>query len=513
MRLSLVKTSCCIAGFLCIGLPAGAEQYAFTGARAVGMAGANAASVTDTSAQWHNPAAFGFMNQETNRVDNNGLSEKHFGWDMLGVGAGYTMTKDMGRYLDILGDIDFDDFDSGNLSSDPENVSSLLKLGGALYGVSENGNALYADFTAGSSFRFGHFGLGVRMFGEAAAWVNELDTVNLGLSQTNAAALVSDINAAANSESFDGTTYAYGILTPEQQNALLANLNDINAVKYLDFKLSQLAADGTLNQADIDNAFKLLTNVTANINGSGTLSSNRTTVVGRGFSVIEIPLSYGHAINDNLSLGITAKGMYGSVRGTKVWIFNENNVDDAVENVQDSEDTLTFGLDLGALYRISNFQFALVGHNLNRPVFNGFTDTITLKDAGGNILATEDITVPDVKIDPQVTLGAAFIPTKRLTLEADFDLLETGTLLNGYDIQRLSFGGELDLGLAALRLGAYRNIAASWEDWVATAGVGANIFGVRLDVAGAYSLGDNAEYDGEEIPTVARLYASLSFDY
>lgn len=513
MRLSLVKTGCCIAGFLCIGLSAGAEQYAFTGARAVGMAGANAASVTDTSAQWHNPAAFGFMNQETNAADNNGLSEKHFGWDMLGVGAGYTMTKDMGRYLDIIGDIDFDDFNSGTLGSDPENVSSLLKLGGALYGINENGNALYADFTAGSSFRFGHFGLGIRIFGEAAAWVQELDTVNLGLDQADAAALVSDINNAAASESFNSATYNYGILTPEQQTALLADLNnDANAVKYLDFKLSQLAADGTLSQADIDNAVKLLE--TVDINGSGTLSSNLTSVVGRGFSVIEIPLSYGRAINDNLSLGITAKGMYGSVRGTKVWVFNENNVDDVVENVQDSyEDTLTFGLDLGALYRISNFQFALVGHNLNSPVFNGFTDTVTIKDAGGNILSTNAITVPDVTIDPQVTLGAAFIPFKRLTLEADFDLLETGTLLNGYDIQRLSFGGELDFGLAALRLGAYRNIAASWEDWVATAGLGANIFGVRLDVAGAYSLGENAEYDGEEIPTVARLYASLSFDY
>ena len=58
------------------------------------------------------------------------------------------------------------------------------------------------------------------------------------------------------------------------------------------------------------------------------------------------------------------------------------------------------------------FQFALVGHNLNRPTFDGYTDTISLN---GNPVQVQ---VPEVKVDPQVTLGLAFVPSRRLTLEA-----------------------------------------------------------------------------------------------
>ncbi|MEN7972889.1 MAG: hypothetical protein ABFR47_03545, partial [Verrucomicrobiota bacterium] len=48
---------------------AAAEQFAFVGARAMGMGGANASSAHDATAQWHNPAVFGFMSQKTNEVD------------------------------------------------------------------------------------------------------------------------------------------------------------------------------------------------------------------------------------------------------------------------------------------------------------------------------------------------------------------------------------------------------------------------------------------------------------
>jgi len=55
--------------------------------------------------------------------------------------------------------------------------------------------------------------------------------------------------------------------------------------------------------------------------------------------------------------------------------------------------------------------------------------------------------------------------------------------------------------------------AAAETNEVATAGLGIIVLGVRVDVGGAYSLGDKAEYDGNDIPTVARLHAGFSLDY
>jgi hypothetical protein len=487
-----------------------AEEFAFVGARANGMGGANAASTRDATAQFLNPAAFGFFGRSEwkgNAADNGNLSDQGFSWEILGIGAGFTMTEDMGRYLDILANIDFSTFDQGTLSAAEKNVDSLLTMA-AVLGSLTPGDALYADVSAGTSVQIGHFGVGVRMFGEAAAWT-QADRDNLSLdSFPNVAALVTEIQNAANNASFtwDGSYR----LSDEQRASLASALGNIStsddAIKFLDSKLGDLQASGKLDGSEIAKAVDLFNNLVPTA-GSGVIGSNQTAVVGNGFALVEIPISYGWAMNENLSFGITAKAMYGTVLGTKLWIFNENN-DQILENISDNyESSMNFGLDLGALYRIPKFQFALVGHNLNSPTFSGFTETVPLN---GN---PQQVTIPDVEIDPQVTFGAAFMPTKRITLESNLDLLEIGTLLNDYNIQRLSVGGEFDMSLLALRLGAYKNLAEDWQDWVATAGVGLDLFGFRIDVGGAYSLGESVDYRGTAIPAEARLYASLGLDF
>ena len=206
--------------------------------------------------------------------------------------------------------------------------------------------------------------------------------------------------------------------------------------------------------------------------------------------------------------------MYGAVTGTKVRFADGDAFEDSMDNLEENtKASLNFGLDLGVLYRMKMLQFAAVAHNINAPKFDGFTDEIQITDGSGNPVGDPiPITVPDYTIDPQITLGAAFIPSQRFMVEASYDLLETGTLLENYNIQRVSFGAELDLWLVALRLGMYNNLAADWQDWIATAGVGLNLWAVRLDIGGAYSIGENAEYEGTEIPEEARVYAALSME-
>jgi hypothetical protein len=615
-----------------------AERYSFVGHRAQGMGGANAASVNDGSAQWHNPAAFGFFmrqpdpvqgsvtnsitnttvvvdyvavtnyvaevdsvdtnalvetesagtnvvaaddalvdtnavvesetgdtnavpavqstddllaamdsaNSSTNftveyvavtneqldvaqeivpaeviperaRADNANLQKNVFGWNLFGLGVGYTMTDEMPEYVTQIGLIDFEAFDGGGLVATVEGVESMLAMGSTLYGLGSNpDNAFYVDVNAGMNFRIGHVGVGIRSFGEVAGFVDSLDTVNLGIQQTEAE-FITAINDAASLDGFIPGSWIYQSIMPGDLN-ISTNTGGADAEAYIDYQLTQMRGDGSMNQQMVNDSVFMVNQITysqdPNNPASTSIENNTSTVTARGFGLFEVPVSYGYAFNDNLSIGITAKGMYGTVTGTKVRFNDGDALDNAMDLLEENtEASFNFGLDLGVLYRMKMLQFAAVAHNINAPKFDGFTDTIEIRNDAGILVDTVPVVIPDYTIDPQVTLGAAFIPSERLVLEMSYELLETGTLLDNYDIQRIAFGGELDLWLLALRLGAYNNLAADWQDWVATGGVGLNLWAVRLDVGGAYSIGENAEYEGSEIPEEARLYAAISIEF
>ncbi len=612
-----IKSAWLVVGLAAVVQHAVAEQYSFVGHRAQGMGGANAATVNDSSAQWHNPAAFGFFNRaadevpglQTNvvsnlviqveqssvtnevpadvvemvmvtnevpmevvetgtngvavtntvmeaqvaersvtnaavdyqvvmlsvtnrhyeykdvvvevmteperaRADNMKLHENNWGWNIIGLGAGYTMTEDMPEYVNMIGRIDYDSFDSDGLDGTPEGVESVILITSALSGLAGNpDNAFYVDTTAGMSFRLGSWGIGARMFGEVAGFVDYLDRDNMGL-DISVTDYVADINAAAARDGFVAADWDY-------KSIAAGDLADIAAVdgdaeKYIDYKLTKLKQEGVLTGANIDDAVDLFNDFTYDVPTTATNSyeNNKTTVTARGFGLFEVPVSFGYAFNDNLSVGITAKGMYGTVTGTKVQATNEDSFDAAVDHLEENtEASFNFGLDLGVLYRMDMLQFACVAHNINAPKFKGFTDEIEIENEDGDVIDSVSIHVPDYTMDPQITLGAAFVPSKRFMVEMSYDLLETGTLMENYNIQRLSFGTEIDFWLLALRLGAYNNLAADWQDWIATGGLGINLWAMRFDVGGAYSIGENAEYEGSEIPEEARLYAALSMEF
>ncbi len=498
VRKSRIPISFAIFALLLLAAsPAAAFDSFLVGPRAMGMGGANIASVNNTTAQYYNPAAFGFFGrrgQDENRLssDNNDLGRKSWGVEVNAAG-GYRLHNEFGTYLDDLADFERADLTDGiDSQSDLEN---LIKLVGNLSGLDDPGNAITADANAGVGIRFRHFGIGARAYFQASGRVLDVDTQNLGLTDGLG---TRDLNVEINNTTITGNDGQTLLLNSNQQQLLINAGLDSNAIQKIDF----LARQEGLKQENLSETVDLLAQLTEQtIQGTGgSLEENTTTVLLRGFALAEVPLSYGYAINDHWSVGGNVKLMRGRVYGNQIIVFEEDSGDILAETDEMYKETNTFGVDAGIMGRYRYVNFGLVGRNLNSPEFDGFT-----MNGGAD--------VEDVKLEPQFAGGIAFIPTTTLTLEADLDLTENETTLKGYDTRNLSFGLEWDaFRFLALRAGAYKNLAEDDIGWVYTAGLGLNLWAVRLDVAGAFS-SENEEFDGDEIPAETRLAAQLSVDF
>ena len=343
------------------------------------------------------------------------------------------------------------------------------------------------DATGGFSVRIKQFGLGVRMYSQVSGRLQSLDLANLGLGS------IDDLNTQLSGITPPGSG---SVLTSAQQTQLTnAGISAGNVTT-----LDQLAAQAGVTSAQTQLLVDTLVGVAAASNGSGgTLSSNTSSLRLYGASIMEIPLSFGWAFNENISVGGNLKAMIGRVYGTDVLVFDDN-VADALKNADNNyRQTVTWGVDLGAMVRVKMLNLGLTARNLNTPTFDGPTVGV--------------VRYPNYEIKPSATFGAAFIPLEWITLAADVDLTRNSTVISTYESQMLRLGAEFNLlHFLALRAGYSTNLAEDDIGGLVHAGIGINLWAVRFDVAGAMSL-EKTTYDGNTVPREARVGLQLAVDF
>lgn len=490
--------------------------------RSAAMGGAGVACSTDANAQYYNPAAFGFFSKQPTvaaekteaplsglttegevepqlldaakeaeeKPQLSGLANKDWGLD-VNVGGGARIHGEIGDYLQTLADVDYTALSTNGIQTE-EDIRDLLKIAKSLSGVDDAGNAFSTQGAANVAARVGHVGVGVYGMAQASGRVLNIDTANLGIG-LDAATLSADIETANTTVVLDGV---YVVFTTSQYDQLLAAGLSPAAIDILD----NLAATEGVTADQVAQLTDILVEV-ASSTGTGTLSANSTTLIAEGFGVVEVPVTYGYAVNDNISIGGNIKYMKGRVYGTSVRVFDDNNTE-VLDNIDSNyQETSTFGIDLGIMGRQGMFQYGLVVRNLNSPKFDGFTDTLT------------GYVIDDVKIKPQAAAGIALVPFETLTLALDLDLTANETSRPDYKTQFIRGGLEWDtFKILALRVGAYSNLDDSDIGLVYTAGIGLNLWAARLDVAGAYA-DKKINFEGEEVPTEVNVMARLAVDF
>ena len=491
-----------------------ALESPIVGPRALGMGGVGVACTDDYVAQYYNPAAFGFFTDGNadgtpSKSDNNDLQRKDWG---MGVDAtvGARMVGNLGTYLNDILKIDVAKIENMGQSGsvDAQTLQDVTTALAALSSFNPEKDAVLVDVNAGFGMRIGHFGLGVRSYGQAVGKVQDLDTQHIGIKLPPGESVADQINKVVVPVSTTPGTYTPTKLTSAQQTTLqniLINNGQATAaeaqeaVNKIDYSLAQANIDPALIDGVISEFNQLVaSSVVSNLQ----VGNNNTKLHMVGLGIVEIPVTYGYAFDEHWSIGGSLKYMLGRVYGLDVPLFNTNG-DDFSKYLSDSQSSYrqssNVGVDLSVMARFPMLQAGVTGRNLNNPSFKGPT--------------VNGVQFEDQHVSPSATAGVAFIPIREFTIAADMDLTRSDSQLAGRQFQRLAGGVECDVfDFLALRLGVSKNLAVTTDPTLYSAGVGLNLWVMRIDAAAQMSR-ETVTYDGTKYPQEARASLALATDW
>lgn len=477
----------------------------------LGIGGAGVARTYDAYAPYWNPAGLAFSDKSfTSRVD---------------VSVGLKVNDGLADNVDRLSDMKFDNFSKISGTSSPQDVTDTVKAITILNDIKEKKGTLAVNGNAVFGFQINHVAFGA--FGTIEGFAQpEPDTVNILPQQDNTniqvtpAEFAAPTIGAAPSTQFFGADTGPTSLRGQINSALTSSgFTATEANGLINATDAQMTGSGMSPQQVASTLISMATTFTAPPPSDPTkapiLDNNTTSVLTRSLAYIEFPLSYGHAFNlgsfGTLGLGATAKVIAGRVYQSQTYLMKSGSTvtssDITKELTKNFKDSTSFGFDLGALWRYSDwFNVGIVAKNLNTPEF----DAPDVKNKKGDVLVGSG---GKVKLKPQVRLGVSLDPYKWLTLAADLDLTENETVVAAEGFKNRTVGGGFEwhgLSWFKLRGGMYSNLADGGIGPTATAGLTFGTKWFNMDIDGAYSL-DTAIYKEKNYPQEARVQAQFNF--
>ncbi len=493
-----------------LSVPVVAQGVEFQTPGALGMGGAGVARNNGSLTSYWNPAGGAF------NVAPFALS--------AGFGVGVKASDGLAENVDRFSKITFANVENFNTATaNADNVGDFVKTLSIINDINaRQGNMAVAGFAPISltSKRFS-FGL----FGTMEGYVQPIAD-NINILPNNAVAAGTTIKTLDLSNALGATNYSDpGYFSLADRTTL------INAIKASDGTLTQTQA-ATLADAigtKLQNSgipattvLSTMTSVLPSLTGTGTntLDKNTTSVLTKAVQYVEVPLSYGHPVNvgskGKLGIGITGKIISGTVYQNQVLLVNRTgtvNSQDILNDINNNKkSSMTFGIDLGALYKYNKaLTIGIVGKNLNSPKLAAPDYSAPVVNDPAHFTT---ISGTEVELKPQIRAGVALEPVTWMTFAADLDLKENDTVapgtVVGSSVKSRNFGGGVEFKPASwlkVRGGAYKNLASNRGN-VLTAGF--KLF--LLDVDGAFAT-DTFTLNGTQLPKEVMVNAGMSFSF